>query len=65
MRKLKILETPPNNACTRLGVRAAFFERFLASADSRFEGESTLPPQAGNANRWTNPDDVVGGNEKT
>jgi hypothetical protein len=21
-------------------------------ADSRFEGESTLPPQAGNASRW-------------
>jgi hypothetical protein len=25
---------------------------FLACADSRFEGESTLPPQAGNASRW-------------
>src|SRR5512134_2787098 len=42
----------PNKACTRLGVRAAFFELFLACADSRFEGESTLPPQAGNAHRW-------------
>jgi hypothetical protein len=41
----------PNNACTRLGVRAAFFGIFLASAESRFEGESTLPPQAGNAGR--------------
>jgi hypothetical protein len=25
---------------------------FLASAESRFAGESTLPPQAGNASRW-------------
>jgi hypothetical protein len=25
---------------------------FLALADSRFEGKSTLPPQAGNASRW-------------
>ena len=41
-----------NNACTRLGVRAAFFSVFLALADSRFEGESPLPPEAGNANRW-------------
>jgi hypothetical protein len=42
----------PNTACTRLGVRAAFLSMFLAWADSRFEGESTLPPQAGNASRW-------------
>ena len=27
----------------------AFLGLFLACADSRFEGESTLPPQAGNA----------------
>ena len=43
---------PANTACTRLGVRTAFFELFLASAESRFGGESTLPPQAGNASRW-------------
>jgi hypothetical protein len=36
-----------NKACTRLGVRTAFFGIFLALAESRFEGESTLPPQAG------------------
>jgi hypothetical protein len=42
----------PNTACTRLGVRTAFFGIFLALAESRFEGESTLPPQAGNASRW-------------
>ena len=41
-----------NTACTRLGVGPAFFELFLALAESRFDGESTLPPQAGNANRW-------------
>ena len=44
-------EPVPNKACTRLGVRAAFFELFLACAGSRCESESTLPPQAGNANR--------------
>ena len=42
----------PNNACTRLGVGPAFLGIFLASAESRFEGESTLLPQAGNASRW-------------
>jgi hypothetical protein len=46
------LELPPNTACTQLRVRATFLSMFLASAESRFEGESTLPPQAGNAHRW-------------
>ena len=41
----------PNTACTRLGVRTAFSGIFLACADSRFEGDSPLPPQAGNASR--------------
>jgi hypothetical protein len=36
----------------RLGVRAAFLSVFQACAESRFGGESTLPPQAGNASRW-------------
>ena len=36
----------------RLGVRTAFLDIFLASVESRFNGESSLPPQAGNANRW-------------
>ena len=49
---LSSIERPPNTACTRLGVRAAFLGIFLACAESRFEGESTLPPQAGNASRW-------------
>jgi hypothetical protein len=44
-------QEPPNTACTRLGVRAAFLSIFLALAEFRFEGESTLPPQAGNASR--------------
>ena len=37
---------------TRRGVRTAIFDIFLAPAEFRLEGESTLPPQAGNANRW-------------
>jgi hypothetical protein len=45
------VKTAPNNACTRLGVRTAFFGIFLALAESRFNSESTLPPQAGNASR--------------
>jgi hypothetical protein len=49
--KVTNLQQRANNACTRLGVRTAFFSIFLAYAESRFEGESTLPPQAGNANR--------------
>jgi hypothetical protein len=52
---LKVLglegQKTPNTACTRLGVRTAFCGIFVASAESRFEGESTLPPQAGNASR--------------
>ena len=46
------VKTAPNTACTRLGVRPAFLELFLAFTESRFESESTLPPQAGNARRW-------------
>ena len=34
-----------------LGYAPRFLGIFLASAESRFDGESTLPPQAGNANR--------------
>jgi hypothetical protein len=34
------------------GTRRVFLSIFLASTESRFEGESTLPPQAGNASRW-------------
>ena len=34
-----------------LGYAVRFLSVFLACADSRFEGESTLPPQAGNASR--------------
>ena len=33
-----------------LGYAPRFLSIFLASAESRFDGESTLPPQAGNAN---------------
>jgi len=35
-----------------LGYAPRFLDIFLALAESRFEGESTLPPQAGNASRW-------------
>ena len=49
----------PNNACTRLGVRAAFLSMFLAWAGLRFEGESTLPPQAGNASRWAHKTELL------
>jgi hypothetical protein len=46
------VKNAPNTACTRLGVGPAFLSMFLACAGFRFEGESTLPPQAGNASRW-------------
>jgi hypothetical protein len=49
----------PNTACTRLGVRTAFFELFLACREFRFDGESTLPPQAGNASRWAAASSIV------
>ena len=35
-----------------LGYAPRFLGIFLALAESRFEGETTLPPQAGNASRW-------------
>jgi hypothetical protein len=35
-----------------LGYAPRFQAFFWALAESRFEGESTLPPQAGNASRW-------------
>ena len=35
----------PNTACTRLGVRTAFFGIFLACADSCFEGDSPSHPK--------------------
>jgi len=35
-----------------LGYAPRFLSFFLACAESRFDGESTLPPQAGNADRW-------------
>jgi hypothetical protein len=36
-------------------VRAALFWHFLALGFFRFEGDSTLPPQAANINRWAVP----------
>ena len=38
-----------------LGYAPRFLSFFLALAESRFESESTLPPQAGNASRWAVP----------
>ena len=34
-----------------LGESARFWAACVAFAESRFEGESTIPPQAGNASR--------------
>jgi hypothetical protein len=42
----------PTRRAPDLGYTPRFLGFFLACADSRFEGESSLPPQAGNANRW-------------
>jgi len=43
-----------------LGYAPRYFDICLALSFSRFGGESTLPPQAANANRWTlNCDYVV------
>jgi hypothetical protein len=53
------VQVQANKACTRLGVRAAFLSMFLASAESHFEGEFTLPPQAGNASRWAVDDQTL------
>jgi hypothetical protein len=41
----------PTQRAPDLGWAPRFFGIFLACADSRFEGESALPPQAGNASR--------------
>jgi hypothetical protein len=35
-----------------LGYVPRFLSIFLALSVFRFDGESTLPPQAGNASRW-------------
>ena len=46
---------PPNKACRRaadLGYAPRFLALFVALSFFRFGGESTLPPQAGNARRW-------------
>ena len=41
----------PTQRAPDLGYAPRFLSMFLAFAESRFEGESTLPPQAGNADR--------------
>ena len=43
---------PPNNAALDWWESARFQVLYLACAEFRFDVESTLPPQAGNANRW-------------
>jgi hypothetical protein len=50
---------PPRNMTTRharvhltWGRPRVFLSMFLAAAGFRFDGESTIPPQAGNASRW-------------
>ena len=42
----------PTMRAPDLGWAPLFLGSFLASAESRFEGESTPSPQAGNAGRW-------------
>ena len=42
----------PTMRAPDLGYAPRFLSFFLTLTDSRFEGESTLPPQAGNASRW-------------
>jgi hypothetical protein len=42
----------PTMRAPDLGYAPRFLSVFLASAESRFAGESTLRPQAGNASRW-------------
>ena len=41
-----------------LGYAPRFLSVFLACAESRIEGESTLPPAAGNAGRSSAPNRV-------
>jgi hypothetical protein len=49
----------PTQRAPDLGYAPRFLSFFLALAESRFEGESTLPPQAGNASRWAVEDKRV------
>ena len=42
----------PTPRAADLGYAPRFLGIFLALGVLRFDGESTLPPQAGNANRW-------------
>ena len=57
-RRLSELEADSVNAfrltmrAPDLGYAPRFLGIFLALGFSRFDGESTLPPQAGNASRW-------------
>ncbi|HET9905526.1 MAG TPA: hypothetical protein VFQ23_02760 [Anaerolineales bacterium] len=46
---IKSLPTP---RAADLGYAPRYLSFFLALGFSRFGGESTLPPQAANANRW-------------
>jgi hypothetical protein len=42
----------PTMRAPDLGYAPRFLSIFVALGFSRFEGESALPPQAGNAHRW-------------
>ena len=50
--RARITNRRPTMRAPDLGWAARFLGSFLALAESRFDGESTLSPQAGNANRW-------------
>jgi hypothetical protein len=49
---MSIQKRRPTMRASDLGYAPRYFGFFRGFELSRFEGESTLPPQAGNANRW-------------
>jgi hypothetical protein len=49
---LRSMSAPNNACCGQVGTRHVILAFFGALSFLRFEGESTLPPQVGNAHRW-------------
>ena len=47
-----IQQMRPTQRAPDLGYAARFLSFFVALSFFRFDSESTLPPQAGNASRW-------------
>jgi hypothetical protein len=48
----------PNKACTRLGVRTAFFRQFSELEARSGKAAFSHPTQAGNAHRWALTSDL-------